>query len=219
MLSLSVTRSTSTGSTTFACSSMRLLPFRPPLALLAGWRHSSKAVTNRGAMRRGWRPNHANTEGRSLVGPRRRRVRHRPAPLLDHRSRHGLKRELAECRQWLRADDRLVAGDRRRLASAIVFDVPQPLRCSIGECRSGAHHPRQRPAARVVKDGPEPDLGGPLGEVPAQRPAPLGPCGPAQRKPPPTRAFLKADARTRTGDPFITSEVLYQLSYVGTEGV
>jgi hypothetical protein len=27
--------------------------------------------------------------------------------------------------------------------------------------------------------------------------------------------FLKADARTRTGDPFITSEVLYQLSYVG----
>ena len=27
----------------------------------------------------------------------------------------------------------------------------------------------------------------------------------------------EADARTRTGDPFITSEVLYQLSYVGTE--
>jgi hypothetical protein len=26
---------------------------------------------------------------------------------------------------------------------------------------------------------------------------------------------LRADARTRTGDPFITSEVLYQLSYVG----
>jgi hypothetical protein len=25
----------------------------------------------------------------------------------------------------------------------------------------------------------------------------------------------KADARIRTGDPFITSEVLYQLSYVG----
>ena len=27
--------------------------------------------------------------------------------------------------------------------------------------------------------------------------------------------FLEADARTRTADPFITSEVLYQLSYVG----
>jgi hypothetical protein len=27
----------------------------------------------------------------------------------------------------------------------------------------------------------------------------------------------RADARTRTGDPFITSEVLYQLSYVGGE--
>jgi hypothetical protein len=26
---------------------------------------------------------------------------------------------------------------------------------------------------------------------------------------------MEADARTRTGDPFITSEVLYQLSYVG----
>ena len=28
-------------------------------------------------------------------------------------------------------------------------------------------------------------------------------------------ALCEADARTRTGDPFITSEVLYQLSYVG----
>jgi hypothetical protein len=28
----------------------------------------------------------------------------------------------------------------------------------------------------------------------------------------------RADARTRTGDPFITSEVLYQLSYVGGSG-
>ncbi len=27
---------------------------------------------------------------------------------------------------------------------------------------------------------------------------------------------LEADARIRTADPFITSEVLYQLSYVGT---
>ena len=30
--------------------------------------------------------------------------------------------------------------------------------------------------------------------------------------------FPEADARTRTGDPFITSEVLYQLSYVGGDG-
>ena len=28
---------------------------------------------------------------------------------------------------------------------------------------------------------------------------------------------IKADARIRTADPFITSEVLYQLSYVGSE--
>jgi hypothetical protein len=30
-----------------------------------------------------------------------------------------------------------------------------------------------------------------------------------------SRLLSQADARTRTGDPFITSEVLYQLSYVG----
>ena len=38
----------------------------------------------------------------------------------------------------------------------------------------------------------------------------------AYRKPPNCRQKpTRADARTRTGDPFITSEVLYQLSYVG----
>ena len=33
-----------------------------------------------------------------------------------------------------------------------------------------------------------------------------------------SRRSNEADARTRTGDPFITSEVLYQLSYVGGVG-
>ena len=37
-------------------------------------------------------------------------------------------------------------------------------------------------------------------------------------KAPDLQAFRGADARTRTGDPFITSEVLYQLSYVGAVG-
>ena len=32
-------------------------------------------------------------------------------------------------------------------------------------------------------------------------------------------SVLEADARTRTADPFITSEVLYQLSYVGAGGL
>ncbi len=44
--------------------------------------------------------------------------------------------------------------------------------------------------------------------VPAQR----TPLSPSQRNP---CKSAKADARIRTGDPFITSEVLYQLSYVG----
>ncbi len=30
---------------------------------------------------------------------------------------------------------------------------------------------------------------------------------------------MRADARIRTADPFITSEVLYQLSYVGARGI
>ena len=34
-------------------------------------------------------------------------------------------------------------------------------------------------------------------------------------KPPTRGGFVGADARIRTADPFITSEVLYQLSYVG----
>jgi hypothetical protein len=44
---------------------------------------------------------------------------------------------------------------------------------------------------------------------------------PTNREPLPSEATQNAiseggaDARTRTGDPFITSEVLYQLSYVG----
>jgi len=46
----------------------------------------------------------------------------------------------------------------------------------------------------------------------------LLPLAPGHRKGPLSRLFLKADARTRTGDPFITSEVLYQLSYVGNRG-
>jgi hypothetical protein len=33
-----------------------------------------------------------------------------------------------------------------------------------------------------------------------------------------TAEGMEADARIRTADPFITSEVLYQLSYVGGEG-
>jgi hypothetical protein len=35
------------------------------------------------------------------------------------------------------------------------------------------------------------------------------------REAPPEAALCEADAGTRTPDPFITSEVLYQLSYVG----
>ena len=39
----------------------------------------------------------------------------------------------------------------------------------------------------------------------------------AERAGPSDRTIPEADARTRTADPFITSEVLYQLSYVGED--
>ena len=38
---------------------------------------------------------------------------------------------------------------------------------------------------------------------------------PVERKSSRFQALLRADGGTRTPDPFITSEVLYQLSYVG----
>ena len=41
----------------------------------------------------------------------------------------------------------------------------------------------------------------------------------ARRRPARATRRPEADARTRTGDPFITSEVLYQLSYVGGPGI
>src|SRR2546421_2854819 len=47
---------------------------------------------------------------------------------------------------------------------------------------------------------------------------PTNPLSPRKAKAPTnTGRFARADARTRTGDPFITSEVLYQLSYVGVD--
>ena len=51
-------------------------------------------------------------------------------------------------------------------------------------------------------------------------PADRGDTGlPSDRNHANTRHFVGADAGTRTPDPFITSEVLYQLSYVGVQGL
>jgi hypothetical protein len=51
------------------------------------------------------------------------------------------------------------------------------------------------------------------GEEARQRPPTTEPSDAWQQK------FRKADARIRTADPFITSEVLYQLSYVGADRI
>jgi hypothetical protein len=53
------------------------------------------------------------------------------------------------------------------------------------------------------------------GDVPVSYPKPAARVACAGESPCKSE---EADARTRTGDPFITSEVLYQLSYVGAAG-
>jgi hypothetical protein len=47
-------------------------------------------------------------------------------------------------------------------------------------------------------------------------PSPAKPANRPRRSGKKSLEIARADARTRTGDPFITSEVLYQLSYVGS---
>jgi hypothetical protein len=80
----------------------------------------------------------------------------------------------------------------------------------------------ERRALRMVSPGPD--------ASPAHRDPPELVFASCSRKPRGSRAGecgkcgepaanpREADARTRTGDPFITSEVLYQLSYVGRGG-
>ncbi len=76
--------------------------------------------------------------------------------------------------------------------------------------------PLQR-QVRAALGAPLPDLRGGAC-VPPGRDRDAASGGPAAAAPPgPCRRLsAEADARTRTGDPFITSEVLYQLSYVGS---
>ena len=79
-----------------------------------------------------------------------------------------------------------------------------------------------------AKDGDRRDVG-PVGIVrhgrgrerialPSELPTAAIRCSADNRNPHVCGGFFEADARTRTGDPFITSEVLYQLSYVGGAG-
>jgi hypothetical protein len=69
--------------------------------------------------------------------------------------------------------------------------------------------PRRRP--QLVRHGPNPTpIPGHIRDTSASRDGfgkPEKPC---------LQDASEADARNRTGDPFITSEVLYQLSYVGS---
>ena len=74
------------------------------------------------------------------------------------------------------------------------------------------------PTRPAVPDLPGPDCLRPFSRCPIRCPRPrISRFGTRSRhkKMRLSGAFYKADARTRTGDPFITSEALYQLSYVG----
>jgi hypothetical protein len=70
----------------------------------------------------------------------------------------------------------------------------------IAELRGGAEAQRGRPDLRGPRPGPQSAPSNEKRDLP---------------EPGRSRCRRRADTRTRTGDPFITSEVLYQLSYVG----
>src|SRR5262249_39537011 len=87
--------------------------------------------------------------------------------------------------------------------------------------RGGPGGPRGRLSPRGWRGPPAPfppPPGRPPRPDPPQHhlgPPPPPPHHPTHRTAHAFRLTGEADARTRTGDPFITSEVLYQLSYVG----
>ena len=111
-----------------------------------------------------------------VAGPRG--AIHGRDPALDVARRDRLDGRRRERRQEVRVDRRAVAVDGRRLAAAVVLDVAQVLRGGVGERRTGAQHPGQCAAARLVEHVAQPGLGSPLGQVAMRRPAALGPRRP-----------------------------------------
>ena len=150
------------------------------------------------------------------LAPAARRPAEPGQPCLDHLCRQGLDGHRAKRGQQLGVEDPAIALDRPRLALAIELDVADPLLRRLGE----QHARRVLNRQLAVADGAI-DAQGMSG-----RTAPSQISGhipdtvretirPEAAEKPHYLGLLEADGETRTPDPFITSEVLYQLSYVG----
>ena len=96
-------------------------------------------------------------------------------PPLDSLGREVLERDLAEVRQDVVAEDRVVVADRGRLALAVLVDVAQVLRAGVGDSRAGADHAGQRAGGGLDEQAAEPGLGGALGPVARRRTTARGP--------------------------------------------
>jgi hypothetical protein len=125
--------------------------------------------------------------------------------MLSHLSRHVKERPVPRCtsgrgREAVRGASIVEVARQAGHSPAVALNVYAHV---IEELEGG----ERRSAEAVIREARD-------ARVPwcARRPATRHPSH-AQ-----TRTTNEADARTRTGDPFITSEVLYQLSYVGRVG-
>ena len=124
-------------------------------------------------------------------------------PGLPERGRARLSRSARSARRSSRS--RAAAATSRSSACG------RPARTARPRSRSaGGRGSRRRPHRRGPHTRKRERQAAQSPRRPAGRPVPA-------EKRPAERAFRGADARIRTADPFITSEVLYQLSYVGAK--
>ena len=99
----------------------------------------------------------------------------RPTPDLDLLGRDRLELSVAECRQQVRPQRRLVVDQRRRLALAVLSDEAQPLLGGLGELDAAPDHAGQRAASSRVQDVFQPSLGLAPREVAGGRPTAFRP--------------------------------------------
>ena len=148
---------------------------------------------------------------------------HPGAPGDRPRDVHGLGRVGSAPRRRL-ASGRAGGGRRRDLRRTGRRARAAPH--SSSRCEHASRVSRSRPSGRLCVS-PRLVTGAAAGSarissskstLPSHRRSTIPEPSPLGSESGPIQGVCEADARTRTGDPFITSEVLYQLSYVGGRG-
>jgi hypothetical protein len=96
-------------------------------------------------------------------------------PTLDPLGGEVLESDVAEVRQDVVAEDRLVVAERGWLPLPVLLDVAQVFGAGIGDRRARADNARQRSGRRLGEDPAQPGLGRALGEVAGRRATARGP--------------------------------------------